>query len=151
MTLNEELERSIGITLGGFLIAVASICISIMASNSNGAATINNEVFGALGLASLLTSAFMIDAILDKAGCGIAYRFKDLLNGGYTLFCLIISGLSAGIILLYHSQEGGVTNTTFIIIALSSNVIFLKLMMDERDHVLGPILFLLYLLAFFSA
>ena len=43
MSLSNDAERSIGITLGGFLVAVASICLSIMASD-NGGSTIKNEV-----------------------------------------------------------------------------------------------------------
>ncbi|MDX8396722.1 MAG: hypothetical protein R8K49_00205 [Mariprofundaceae bacterium] len=148
MPISVETERNLGTTLGGFLIAVSSICLSIMASYNDGPATYNNEVFGVLGLTSLLTAALMIDSILDKAGCKFEYRLKQLLNGGYCLFCLVLAGISSSIIILYHEQEGTLTMVTWCLAIGSSLAMFFKLMMDDSDHVLFPILLVLYVAAF---
>ena len=148
--VDDGLEKSIGTTLSGFLVAVSAACLTIMLDNSGNDPIFKNEVFGALGLFSLLTSALMIDSILDRANSDFWSRLFRVLNGGYALFSVVMAGISAGIIYLYRVQEGTITVWTLLLIVLSSASLFLKLMRDDKDHTLGPLLFVSYLAAFFA-
>jgi hypothetical protein len=157
MTLDVELERSIGTTLAAILVAVASFCLSVMALQSNGANTLINDIFGILGLVSMLTSALIIDSILDNAGCTFMYRLKKLMNGGYLLFCLVMAAMSFAILLVYHLQETQIKSLQlsksylYLLFGASSVALFLKLMRDEKDNLSAPALVVLYVLSFYFA
>ena len=141
MALNDESERAFGTTLAAILVAIATFCLTIMALTKEGYLTVSNEVFGLLGLGALLTSTLILDAILDKAQCSFSYRSKELLNGGYFLFAIIMSGISFAILYLYHAQENPAGNSgwtnIYILFIICSVIQWFKLMMDDREHVLG--------------
>jgi hypothetical protein len=128
-----------------------------MALQSNGANTLINDIFGILGLVSMLTSALIIDSILDNAGCTFMYRLKKLMNGGYLLFCLVMAAMSFAILLVYHLQETQIKSLQlsksylYLLFGASSVALFLKLMRDEKDNLSAPALVVLYVLSFYFA
>ncbi len=144
MSLTANDERSIATTIAAILIAVATFSLTIMALEKNAPSSVSNEIFGFLGLGALLSSALIIDSILDKANCSPMYRFKDLMNGGYFLFCLVMAGMSFGILFLYNHQELSIPHpgwqNIYWFYIISSTFLFLKLMLDDRDHLFGPLL-----------
>ncbi|MEM7062178.1 MAG: hypothetical protein AAF572_03320 [Cyanobacteria bacterium P01_B01_bin.77] len=154
MGLEKDQEITIGLTLSSFLIAVAVAFLSLMALQDVGASNSHNELFGVIGLFSLLTSALIIDSILDHANFNFLRRIR-FLNGGYTLFCLLVAGINAGIIYFYRFQEGIQLFTpsspiTTISMIFTLAFTFLKLMTKDDKHTFAPALLLTYSLAFFG-
>lgn len=150
MSLSDSAETSMAMTLAAILIAVATFCLTIMSIQTDAKLSVSNEIFGFLGLGALLASALSIDSVLDKAGCGFNYRLTKLMNGGYSLFCIVISGMSFAILFLYHSQEstcGTLWCFSFICYFFSSVFLFLKLMLDDKDHLFGPLLVITYIIS----
>ena len=145
-SLQDPSEEVIGTTLSGFLVAISAACLTLMVSDSMG--SVEKGVFCALGQFSLLTSALMIDSILDRADIEFWHRLLRVLNGGYALFSLIVTGISAFILYLYRVDGGGgLSYEASFLIGLSSLAIFFKLMRSDADHELGPLLFVSYLAA----
>lgn len=155
MPLDDPSERSIGTALAAILVAIAIFCLSVMALEKNSSTSPINDIFGILGLLSMLSSALIIDAMLDKANLDFCYRFKRLLNGGYFLFCIVMAGISFSILLIYQMQERQAFSfqwsKTYILFGASSIALFLKLMCDDKDHLSAPSLAILYFLLFYFA
>lgn len=143
----DESETTIGITVSTLLVTISVACLPIMTVQQEDL-PLPREVFGVLGLFSLLTAALTIDSILDDRGYKFGYRLLSLFNGGYTLFCLAISGINVGTVWLYRTQivkESPLSYPLIVLSALSTLVIFFKLMSDDEDHMFGPLLPILYI------
>jgi len=151
VSLSRVEEKNLATTLAAILIAVATFSLTIMGIASDATTSISNEIFGLLGLSSLLTSALIIDSILDKAQCSPKYRLTELMNGGYVLFSIIMAGMSFGIFFIYLHQEAPeiVRGFSYLYIsyAVSSFCLFTKLMWDASDRIFAFLLALSYIVS----
>jgi hypothetical protein len=108
MSKNEVLETQMTGPLAAALIIVATLSLTVMGLANIPGQSYVDEIFGALGLAALVSAARIIDATLDKAALDSADRFK-LIGGGYFLFCLIVGAIGFAILLVYATKSTGLT------------------------------------------
>jgi len=96
----ESLESTLTGPLSAALITIAIFSLSVMSFVPDPAKSLIDEVFGILGLVSLISAALILDAELDKRELTFRDRRK-LYSSGYIVFCGSIGGMSSAILFFY--------------------------------------------------
>lgn len=156
----KELEE---LSLAALLVTISAISVPSLAIFQNtGKETLANDIFLIVGLLSIYGAARIIDDLLDNSkidksggieivsrnnganepGVSFWERLK-LFGRGYMVFCIVVSLISYGLLVLYANQENlniqqeylsTVLNALYSFTGVS---IFFKLMTDDEPGIWG--------------
>jgi hypothetical protein len=130
----EALEQTTAMTLSRILVTVAAICLAAVGLDKSPGQSIVDTFFGVLGLVALISAALIVDSILDNAEFNVKDRFR-LMKGGYFVFCLVVSAMSFGILLLYHTNRGSTGVTWSILPPIIASILMVCKMMSYGEHI----------------
>ena len=106
--LQKSVTDQLSLSLAALLITISAISVPSLALFQDTKNNFANDIFISVGLLSIYGAAKIVDYLLDNAGEN-GFSFDDrrkLLGGGYLYFCIVVSFLSCGLLVLYSEQEG---------------------------------------------
>lgn len=148
---SESAQVNIAIAMAALLVTTSAITLPMMASVTKLNHQYLNDIFWLVGLGSIVTSALLIDWVLDRSHIDFKQRLT-LMGGGYLAFALLISFISIAVTAQFFALEMGKKDTTifsipFIFFLIGGGSIFFKVM-TEDDHSLA---LLAIVLSFFTS
>jgi hypothetical protein len=152
MANNEnEIGASVAFTIASLLTTIATIFISVLATNTK---TPYHVLFGGIGFLSVSTAALLIDWVLDEILKKVWHERIFLLNGGYLLFTIVISFVCFGVLCATYNVANGITTKAIppfrhaILFSITGACIFLKTMVKKDKNVFVILLVVLGVLSF---
>lgn len=133
MNEDKELERHVALTVSAILIAIAAFSLPIMVLNQNAKNTLSNEMFGLIGLFSIVTSSLLIDSLFDENEYTFINRLK-MMNGGYTLFAIVISIICTSLFIIYNLQEENRITWHYVPFVCAGVTTFGKIMSHDKKE-----------------
>ncbi|MEL6581134.1 MAG: hypothetical protein AAFQ14_15420 [Cyanobacteria bacterium J06621_12] len=106
--LQKSVTDQLSLSLAALLITISAISVPSLALFQDTKNNFANNIFIFVGLLSIYGAAKIVDYLLDNAGeDGLSFgERRQLLGGGYLYFCIVVSLLSCGLLVLYSAQEG---------------------------------------------
>ncbi|WP_010384266.1 hypothetical protein [Pseudoalteromonas rubra] len=131
---------NIAIAMAALLVTTSAVTLPMMASVTSSNHKYLNDIFWLVGLGSIVTSALLIDWVLDKAKFNFKRRL-GLMGGGYVVFALLVSLISVAVTAQFFVLEVGEKSTSvfsfpFLVFLFGGLSIFIKVM-TEDDHYLA--------------
>ena len=156
--MNNQKKEIEELSLAALLVTISAISVpSLAIFQSTGKETFANDIFLIVGLLSIYGAARIIDDLLDNSKIdrsggfeivsrnngasdpGISFDERRKLFGrGYMVFCIVVSFISYGLLILYANQENLniqkqlLSFSLHMLYVLTSASIFFKLMTDDK-------------------
>ncbi|ELR64459.1 hypothetical protein C942_02483 [Photobacterium marinum] len=137
---SESVQVNIAIAMAALLVTASAVTLPMMASVTQQSHQYLNDIFWLVGLGSIVTSALLIDWVLDKSHINFKQRLT-LMGGGYLAFALLISFISIAVTAQFFALEMDKIETTifsipFLCFFIGGISVFFKVM-TEDDHSLA--------------
>ena len=135
---SEPAQVNIAIAMAALLVTASAVTLPMMASVTGLNHQYLNDIFWLVGLGSIVTSALLIDWVLDRSNINFKQRLT-LMGGGYLAFALLISFISVAVTAQFFAlQMGPEVKTTifsipFLLFFIGGMSVFFKVM-TEDDH-----------------
>lgn len=135
---NHQVQVNIAVSMAALLVTASAITLPMMSTVTNPNHPYLNDIFWFVGVGSVITSALLLDWVLDESQLSFKNRMH-LMGKGYFAFSILISIISFAVTTQFYTLEHQDKITTIFSIPmlcflLSSIFVFIKVMtLDERN------------------
>ncbi|CAK2847011.1 MFS transporter [Vibrio crassostreae] len=130
---SQDAQVNIAIAIAALLVTTSAVTLPLLQSvTSSDAHWYLNDLFWAVGVGSIITSALLIDWVLDRAQIDFSHRLT-LMGGGYLAFALLISLICLAVSAQFMKVQELDSLSTLVCFIMGSGSIFGKVMTQD-DH-----------------
>ncbi|HCE4792117.1 TPA: hypothetical protein NKQ44_004691 [Vibrio parahaemolyticus] len=132
---SKQAQINIAISLAALLVTASAITLPMMSAVTNVAHPYLNDIFWFVGVGAVITSALLIDWVLDESKLNFQARLH-LMGKGYLAFAILISLISFAVTAQFYTLEYGeqhtsIFSTPFAFFFFASLSVFAKVMTED--------------------